>query len=179
MGQISLLVSRPDSPSVSEGLRTGPDSAGARTRPRPIWPPLLAERARGTPPIVLTPESRFLARPRGSGGIGPAAIFFRLLSSCVDASMLTHPHRPFVGVTFPRRRGGYRSWRHNFPSQLERIWPTPIVLSSESRSSPATGGIGPAAIFFRLLSSCVDASMLTHPHRPFTGVPFLGRCWGV
>jgi hypothetical protein len=35
--------------------------------------------------------------------------------------------------------GGYRSWRHNFPSQVERIWPTPIVLSPESRSSPAGG----------------------------------------
>jgi hypothetical protein len=43
---------------------------------------------------------------------------------------------------------GYRSWRPNFPSQVEKLWPTPIVLLPESRSSPVAGGIGPAAIIF-------------------------------
>jgi hypothetical protein len=135
-----------------------------------------------TPYEVLT--DRYLPLPRR--GVGLAAIIF-LNAEILDDYLM----KAIVLSPSPVSRAAGVSGG---------IGPAPIFFRSrmlltrrhrpqlQSRFLAATGGIGPAARFF-----CdrveIHSPLLTHPHRPFTGVPFphpggwesetlnfLGRC---
>src|SRR5262245_25510354 len=89
-------------------------------------------------PIVLELMERSLPAREVRGVRTCSGNFFSLCRDPSTSSSLTRPHRPFVGVSFPRGEGGEDLQRKFFLAvprsiDIELVNPTPIVLSLESR----------------------------------------------